>query len=111
MTGGTVVILGPVGLNFGAGMTGGQAFVYDPEAALPARVNPELVAAHRPEPGHLAELKSLLELHFELTRSERAKVLVADWDRATRAFWRVAPREDVAKISQKNEGTLRGAKA
>src|SRR5947207_10502116 len=44
MTGGTVVVLGPVGLNLGAGMTGGEVFVYDPEAALPARVNSELVA-------------------------------------------------------------------
>ena len=43
MTGGTVVVLGPVGLNLGAGMTGGEVFVYDPEAALPARVNTEFV--------------------------------------------------------------------
>src|SRR5205085_2543834 len=108
MTGGTVVVLGPVGLNLGAGMTGGQAFVYDPEAALPARVNTELVAAHRPVPEQLAELRTLLERHFDLTRSERAKVILSDWERAVRAFWRVAPREDGAKISQKNEGTLRG---
>src|SRR5437764_13985921 len=42
MTGGTVAVLGPVGLNLGAGMTGGEAYVYDPESALRARVNPEL---------------------------------------------------------------------
>ena len=111
MTGGTVVVLGPVGLNLGAGMTGGEVFVYDPEAALPARVNTELVEPHRPEPEHLAALKTLLERHFDLTRSERAKVILSDWNRASGAFWRVAPKSDVARISQKNEGTLRGAKA
>ncbi|MFN2543545.1 MAG: glutamate synthase-related protein [Actinomycetota bacterium] len=111
MTGGTVVVLGPVGLNLGAGMTGGQAFVYDPEAALRARVNPELVEPHRPEPEHLGELRSLLERHLELTGSERVKAILGDWDRARSAFWRVAPKSDVARISQKNEGTLRGAKS
>jgi glutamate synthase domain-containing protein 3 len=111
MTGGTVVVLGPVGLNLGAGMTGGEAYVYDPEAALPGRVNSELVEPHRPEPRHLAALRPLLERHLELTRSERAKAILADWERASLAVWRVAPKEDVARISQKNEGTLRGAKA
>jgi glutamate synthase (NADPH/NADH) large chain len=111
MTGGTVVVLGPVGLNLGAGMTGGEAFVYDPEVSLPARVNTELVEPHRPEPEHLTRLKTLLERHFELTRSERAKVILSDWERAAAAFWRVAPKADVAKISQRNEGTLRSAKA
>src|SRR5207248_2703129 len=45
MTGGTVVILGPTGWNLGAGMTGGQAYVYDPELSLPAKVNPELASS------------------------------------------------------------------
>ncbi len=111
MTGGIVIVLGPVGLNLGAGMTGGEAFVYDPEVSLPARVNTELVEPHRPEPEHLTRLKTLLERHFELTRSERAKVILSDWERAAAAFWRVAPKADVAKISQRNEGTLRSAKA
>ena len=99
------------GLLFVAGGFTGQAYVYDPESALRARVNPELVEPHRPEPEHIAELKGLLERHFDLTRSERAKVILSDWGRASTAFWRVAPKADVARISQKNEGTLRGAKA
>src|SRR5204863_10217782 len=73
MTGGTIVVLGPVGLNLGAGMTGGQAYVYDPEAALKARVNTELVEPHRPEREQLTALRELVERHFDLTRSERAK--------------------------------------
>src|SRR5690606_19596407 len=51
MTGGTVVVLGRVGSNLGAGMTGGQAFVWDPEAErLMSRINTDLVEAIRPEP-------------------------------------------------------------
>ena len=110
MTGGTVVVLGPVGLNLGAGMTGGEAFAYDPTASLPPRVNPELVEHHRPTEEHLAELKALIARHLELTDSARAREILDDWDRASHHFWRVAPKSDVAKISQKNEGTLRGAK-
>ena len=47
MTGGVVVVLGPTGVNFGAGMTGGMAFVYDPDNLLPERYNPELVELQR----------------------------------------------------------------
>ena len=111
MTGGTVVVLGPVGLNLGAGMTGGEAFVYDPETALPALVNPELVEAHRPAEERLEALRALIARHLELTGSQRAATILADWERERHVFWRVAPKSDVDKITQKNEGTLRGAKA
>ena len=47
MTGGTVVILGPTGENFGAGMTGGMAFIYDPENVFLANVNPETLEIRR----------------------------------------------------------------
>jgi glutamate synthase domain-containing protein 2/glutamate synthase domain-containing protein 1/glutamate synthase domain-containing protein 3 len=110
MTGGVVVVLGGVGLNLGAGMTGGECFVYDPSASLPARVNPELVEHHRPRAEDLARLRTLVERHAELTGSRRAREILAEWETAARHFWRVAPKADVAKISQKNEGTLRGAR-
>jgi glutamate synthase (ferredoxin) len=110
MTGGTVVVLGPVGLNLGAGMTGGEAYVYDPTASLPPRVNPELVDHHRPTEEQLEALKALVAKHAELTSSATALRIVEGWERERGQFWRVAPKSDVAKISQKNEGTLRGAK-
>ena len=110
MTGGTVVVLGPVGLNLGAGMTGGEVYVYDPDASLPPRVNPELVEHHRPLEEQLAEVRSLIERHVALTGSKRGRSILEKWDEAQRQFRRVAPKADVAKISQKNEGTLRGAK-
>jgi glutamate synthase (ferredoxin) len=110
MTGGTVVVLGPVGLNLGAGMTGGEVFVYDPTTSLPARVNPELVEHHRPIPEQLERLREIVARHAELTGSARAGAIAGAWEKERSHFWRVAPKSDVAKISQKNEGTLRGAK-
>jgi glutamate synthase (ferredoxin) len=111
MTGGTVVVLGPVGLNLGAGMTGGEAYVYDPGMALPAMLNPELVEAHRLDDAQLSELRALIERHVELTASARGRTILGGWDMAAEAFRRVAPKQDVAAIARRNEGTLRGAKA
>jgi len=110
MTGGTVVVLGPIGMNLGAGMTGGEAYVYDPSASVPARVNPELVEHHRPIPEQLNALRALVARHADLTGSRAAATILREWETAARHFWRIAPKADVAKISQKNEGTLRGAK-
>src|SRR5207302_3000625 len=56
MTAGRVVVLGEVGLNFGAGMSGGVAYVFDPAGKLPLRLNGEFVAAVRGAPGELREL-------------------------------------------------------
>jgi glutamate synthase (ferredoxin) len=111
MTGGIVVVLGPVGLNLGAGMTGGAAYVYDPAASLPALVNHELVQPHRPEGEHLHELRALVERHVHATGSARGREILGDWDGATSSFWRLTPRSDVARITQKNEGTLRATRA
>ena len=111
MTGGTVVVLGPVRQNLGAGMTGGDCYVWDPAMRLPALVNNELVDAHRPDGEHLATLRALVERHVSLTGSARGAALLAAWDVEAPRFWRVAPRTDAALISQKQEGTVRGAKA
>ena len=91
MTGGTVVILGSVGYNLGAGMTGGVAYVWDPAARLTARLNSALVEAERPDAEHEQELRWLVERHFELTGSPRAKTLLSDWDAAVEKMWHVAP--------------------
>ncbi len=93
MTGGTVVVLGRIGYNLGAGMTGGQAFVWDPEVErVLTRVNPDLVAVLRPEHEDLAELRWLVERHAALTGSGRAARLLADWDASTEQLWHVVPR-------------------
>ncbi len=106
MTGGTCVILGTFGYNLGAGMTGGQALVFDPDGLLSSRLNSQLVDAAKLDDEQATELRFLLERHRELTGSERAGSLLADWDATLRCFWRVAPVGEVARIERANEGLL-----
>ena len=92
MTGGTVVVLGRTGRNFGAGMSGGVAFVLDEEGEFESRYNPGLVVAQRLAGGADEELlRSLVERHAASTRSPRARAILARWSQLRGAFWRVAP--------------------
>jgi glutamate synthase (ferredoxin) len=111
MTGGTVCIIGPHGLNLGAGMTGGQAFVLDPEETLERRLNNQLVSAYRLSTSEGAELRDVLERHVRYTGSPRASALLAEWDVALGRFWRVAPKAEVARIESVAEGTVAGKAA
>ncbi len=93
MTRGTVVVLGPTGVNFAAGMSGGTAYVYDAKGDFPLRFNSELVEAVRIEdPGESAALRRLVERHARLTESPEARRLTADWNAAAPRFWKIAPR-------------------
>jgi glutamate synthase (ferredoxin) len=106
MTGGTVVILGPYGFNLGAGMTGGQIYLLDPAERLEKHLNPQLVTAHRPDADAARTLRPLVEIHHELTSSVVAADLLERWDEALQTFWRIAPRDEVARIESAAEGTL-----
>ena len=105
MTGGTVVVLGPVGRNLGAGMTGGEVFLHDQGERVPDRLNRELVLARRLDDLELVRLRELIVTHAELTGSTAAAAALASWDRAASSFWRVAPRDEVAAIERAHEGT------
>ncbi len=99
MTGGTAVILGPVGDNFGAGMTGGMAFIYDSNQSFELHVNDETVVWQRIASAHWADkLKSLVERHVEETGSRHGKALLTDWDTALKGFWQVCPKEMVHRL-------------
>ena len=94
MTGGTVVILGAIGDNFGAGFTGGQAFVYDPDGMFEKRVNPETLLWQRVEhPQWHAVLQGLVQRHAEETQSRFAGRMLHDWERELPRFWQVVPKE------------------
>jgi glutamate synthase (NADPH/NADH) large chain len=96
MTGGTVVVLGEVGDNFGAGFTGGMAFVYDPTAKFALRVNPETVLWQRVATGHWqGVLKALVERHAAETQGRYAATMLNDWEREFPHFWQVVPKEYV----------------
>jgi glutamate synthase (ferredoxin) len=110
MTGGIVVVLGETGRNFGAGMTGGQAYVYDIGDNFERRYNQELITPLRLRgDGDDIELKQLIGEHYEKTGSQRAKTLLADWETQRQLFWHVAPRENMALIEAANEGAEKTA--
>ncbi|WP_449426455.1 GltB/FmdC/FwdC-like GXGXG domain-containing protein [Rhodanobacter lindaniclasticus] len=116
MTGGTVVVLGETGRNFAAGMSGGVAYLYDPQVQFQPRCNLAMVALepllssveqelrvprelwHAPvrgAPGETDEaiLRRLLEAHFRATGSFRAKAILHDWINARTHFVKVMPHE------------------
>ena len=96
MTGGVAVILGNTGVNFGAGMTGGKAFVYDERGAFYEKVNPELVEPLRIDTDEwdteMFELKALLKDYVAKTGSKRATHILENFRTEIRKFWMVAPR-------------------
>jgi glutamate synthase (NADPH) large chain len=110
MTGGTVIVLGETGRNFAAGMSGGVAYVYDPVKEFEPRCNMSMVGLEpvlatseqltRTEPStwHKGEcdeiiLKSLIERHFKFTGSEKARMMLDNWDAARQKFVKVFPSE------------------
>jgi glutamate synthase (ferredoxin) len=106
MTGGVIVVLGDVGYNVGAGMTGGMAFVWDPAAQLTARLNTALVQAARPDAEHLEELRWLVERHQELTGSPRAADLLRNWNETAAHLWLVAPIDLFKRIEAQQAGRV-----
>jgi len=90
MTGGTVVVLGPVGRNFAAGMSGGVAYLYDP---VVARVNAEMVDVEPLDAGDRSLLVGLLTRHRRETGSTVAARLLADWEDEQEKFVKIMPRD------------------
>jgi glutamate synthase (NADPH/NADH) large chain len=101
MTGGTVVILGAVGDNFGAGFTGGMAFVYDADGSFEKRINPETLLWDRVLSAHWdAELRGLIGRHVRETGSRLAARLLNDWADERGRFWQVVPKEYAKYLDQ-----------
>ncbi|AUG54236.1 glutamate synthase large subunit [Thalassospira marina] len=99
MTGGTAVILGQVGENFGAGMTGGMAFIYDRDDQFGDVVNDGSVLYQRIETQHWDDLcRGLIEEHVAETDSGFARNILDNWDRERGYFWQVVPKEIVDKL-------------
>jgi len=92
MTGGVVVVLGSVGRNVGAGMTGGVGYFYDPDNKFEQQLNREIVKVQRVKStdGQL-QLKNMIQSHFEKTGSEKAEKILNNWDEELPTFWQVYP--------------------
>jgi glutamate synthase (NADPH/NADH) large chain len=100
MTGGTAVILGRTGENFGAGMTGGMAFVLDEDGRFAERANGESIVWQRLGSVYWeARLKTLIALHATKTDSRWSNAILDDWDRWQGKFWQVVPKEMLTRLS------------
>ncbi len=98
MTGGTVVILGPTGRNFAAGMSGGVAYVLDEAGDFAVRCNKEMVSLDPLSAlEDVAEVRRLIENHARLTRSQKAGEVLANWDVCQSKFVKVLPK-DYARV-------------
>eukprot|EP00531_Pseudo-nitzschia_arenysensis_P012222 CAMPEP_0116150370 /NCGR_PEP_ID=MMETSP0329-20121206/19503_1 /TAXON_ID=697910 /ORGANISM="Pseudo-nitzschia arenysensis, Strain B593" /LENGTH=1625 /DNA_ID=CAMNT_0003646863 /DNA_START=226 /DNA_END=5103 /DNA_ORIENTATION=+ len=108
MTGGVVVMLGSVGRNVGAGMTGGIGYFYDTDGTFQDKVNGEIVKVQRiATPEGEAQLKHMIERHFELTGSERADEILGNWEEEKGKFWQVYPPSEskTAVVSSAEDAT------
>ncbi|GAF39043.1 glutamate synthase [Agrilactobacillus composti DSM 18527 = JCM 14202] len=93
MTGGHVVILGSTGQNFGAGMSGGIAYVYDPEKTFAAKLNPEMVDLLPLEATDQAKLHDMLADHLKYTQSTQAQKILDAFEFAKKDFVKVYPKD------------------
>ena len=106
MTGGRVVVLGSVGRNMGAGMSGGIAYVWDPEERLPAQCNMgtldlEILTAAE----DILELKTLIENHARYTGSTVARHVLDNWERSLAEFVKVMPTEYKRVLAERKAAT------
>ena len=100
MTGGKVVILGEVGDNFAAGMTGGMAFIYDKNKDFEKKVNPESVVWQNLETDYWKNyLKDLVKGHANETDSNLSKQIIENFDEELNSFVQVCPKEMLDKLS------------
>ncbi len=104
MTGGVTVILGSIGANFGAGMTGGMAYLYDPEDAARSVMNHETLVTCPVNDGHYEdELKALIQRHADETKSVKALDILQHWETEKANFLQIVPKEMLDKLAVRVE--------
>ena len=100
MTGGITIILGDIGANFGAGMTGGMAYIYDPMSKFQSLANMESIVTVPVTVTHWeAQLKTLIEEHLKETKSPKAAQILNRWNEELSNFVQVCPKEMLIHIS------------
>ncbi|WP_273397837.1 glutamate synthase-related protein, partial [Thermophilibacter mediterraneus] len=109
MTGGRVLVLGEVGPNFAAGMSGGVAYVYDQFGTLGRRCNAELVELEAPSESELEEVRALIEEHVRRTASPRGIKMLYQFDSIRDDFVKVIPRDYERVLAHVAEAEGRGA--
>jgi glutamate synthase (NADPH/NADH) large chain len=99
MTGGKAVILGETGRNFGAGMSGGIAYVYDVKGTFESRCNKDMIDLDPLDQEDAIALQDLITKHHAYTNSTVAKFILKDWENQLRHFVKVFPKEYKAVLS------------
>ena len=100
MTGGSVIILGKVGDNFAAGMTGGMAFIYDLNKDFENYANPNSVIWIKPETEYWKNyLKNMIYEHLKETQSKIAEKIINNFNNEVKNFWQVCPKEMLDKLT------------
>jgi glutamate synthase (ferredoxin) len=112
MTGGVVVVLGPVGRNVGAGMTGGLAYFLDEAGDLPEKINPEIIKLQRvTAPKGKEQLKAMITAHVEHTGSPKGKAILANWSDYLGKFWQAVPPSEADSPEANGEAAIAEEKA
>ncbi len=93
MTGGKVVVLGPTGRNFAAGMSGGVAYVLDESGDFATRCNTQMVALEALEAEEIDDLRELIQRHADYTQSQKAALVLANWSEMLPKFVKVMPKD------------------
>jgi glutamate synthase (NADPH/NADH) large chain len=114
MTGGRVVVLGKTGRNFGAGMSGGVAFVYDPEGNFYTRLNREMVDLDALDEDDREWLRDAIAMHLEETGSAVGQRILSDWHSEVECFVKVMPQDykrvlDAARTAEERGLTVEEA--
>lgn len=108
MTGGIVVVLGNIGRNFGAGMSGGKAYIYDADGTKANKVNKEMVYIEAVDSKDEEELKKLIIEHFNMTNSEIAKEVLENFEINKSFFIKVMPKDYKKMMNTVNEYQKKG---
>jgi glutamate synthase (ferredoxin) len=93
MTGGRVVVIGPTGRNFAAGMSGGIAYILDEEGEFPVKCNMQMVGLEHLDKEDIATVKTMIENHAINTKSTRAALILKDWEKYLPKFVKVMPKD------------------
>jgi glutamate synthase domain-containing protein 3 len=107
MTGGIVINIGTWGKNFAAGMSGGNAFIYDRDRVFHMNCNQEMVDLERPTGEDLIEVRQLLRNHFNYTSSKKAVEMLQNWDGEKKYFIKVMPKDLKRVLEEKEEEKIR----
>lgn len=103
MTGGTVVVLGGIGRNFAAGMSGGEAYIYESDEKTLARINREMVDIDPLDSEDEEIIKNLIQSHVNSTNSVKGKNILDKWSIELPKFIKVMPRDYKAVLQKKKE--------